>query len=88
MVTEDCATRELFETGAEPDYSIFDLERWEEAGDGNIRVYVTSRRGKTDKTEYSFTCTPDRLARVCRKGLMFAAEAHNAMQIVASNYAH
>lgn len=80
---EDALPRDLFETGAEPDYSIFDLERWEDAGDGNIRVYVTSKRGTVDRTEYSFTCTPERLCLVCRKGLDFASEAHNSAQIKA-----
>lgn len=78
-VNEDASARETFETGAEPDYPIYDLSRWEDAGDGNIRVYVVSRRGTTDRTEYSFTCMPDRLASMCRKGLMFAAEARNIL---------
>lgn len=78
----DAPERELFETGAEPDYSAYDMPRWEDAGDGNIRVYISSRRGARDQTEYSFTCTPERLAFMCRKGLLFAAEAHNTLLIL------
>lgn len=72
--------REVCETGMEPEFLAYDLPKFENAGDGLIRVYVASRRGKFDKIEYSFVCSLERLAFMCRKGLMFVAEAHNMLE--------
>jgi len=71
--------REVQETGTEPEFVVYDLPKYEDAGDGLIRVYVASRRGRVDKIEYSFVCSPVTLAHMCRKGLIFAAEAHNVL---------
>lgn len=76
------AEREVCETGVEPEFIVYDLPKFESAGDGLIRVYVASRRGRFDKIEYSFVCSLERLAFMCRKGLMFVAEAHNMMEFV------
>jgi hypothetical protein len=76
---KEAPERDVYETGAEPEFIIHDLWKWEDAGDGLMRVFCVSRRGRADKNEYSVVCTPERLAYMCRKGLMFASEAHNLL---------
>lgn len=71
--------RDVIETGVEPEFVAHDLTKFEDAGDGLIRVYVSSKHGTADKLEYTVVCTAERLAYMCRKGLMFAAEAHTMM---------
>lgn len=68
--------RETYEVGNEPSYVIHDAGRCEDAGDGLIRVYFTSRRGRLDKTEFSMTCAPETLARIGRDLMEIAAEFH------------
>lgn len=78
------AQRETFERGTEPDFSINDIARWEDAGDGMIRIYVASRRGNLGKIEYSFHCTPDTLGRMARRCMEIADEFRASKARVAS----
>jgi hypothetical protein len=78
MMTSREPNREVIETGTEPEFFIHDIDRWEDAGDGMIRVLVVSRRGNSERGEYWLMCSPDRLAYMCRKGLTFAEEARTA----------
>ena len=71
------ATRDVYETGTEPDFHISGISRHEDAGDGIIRVYVTSRKGRMDRTEYSFHCSPETLVRLARECMEIASEYHN-----------
>jgi hypothetical protein len=80
--------REIYETGNEPEYVVNDLSRWEDAGDGMIRVFVVSHRGKIDRVEYSVVCSPERLDYICRKGHMFAAEAQSSIAMRAAKAGH
>lgn len=82
MGSDTEADRDVIELGNEPEFIVHDMPRWEDAGDGLIRVYVASMHGSCDRMEYSFVCTQERLAYMCRKGLMFAAEAHNRFAMV------
>lgn len=72
--------RDIVETGTEPDFQINDITRYEDAGDGMIRVYVASHRGRNDRIEYSFHCSPQTLARLGRACEVIAAEFLEILQ--------
>lgn len=69
--------RDVYETGNEPEFLIEDFARYEDAGNGMVRVYVASRRGNLNRVEYAFICCPETLARLGRTALLIAAEAHH-----------
>jgi len=66
--------RDIYETGREPEFVVYDVAKWEDAGDGLIRVYVASRRGRFDKVEFSFVCAPARLAILARELMEITTE--------------
>lgn len=66
--------RETYETGAEPDFKIDNIARYEDAGDGMIRLYICSHRGAMDRVEYSAHCSPETLMRMARTCETIAAE--------------
>jgi hypothetical protein len=75
-----CELIDVIETGNEPEFLIHELPKWEDAGDGFMRVLVSSFRGNAERSEYWAICTPERLTYICRKGLIFAEEAKIAMR--------
>jgi len=85
---KEAIEREVYETGGEPEYPIRDLWKWEDAGDGQMRVFCVSKRGAYDKSEYTVVCTPRTLAQLCRKGLMFADEAEKTLMFRAALTEH
>jgi hypothetical protein len=66
--------REIFETGAEPDYQINDIIRYEDAGDGMIRLYFASHRGNMDRIECTAHYSPETLMRLGLRCQQIAAE--------------
>ena len=69
--------RETYETGAEPEFVINHITRWENAGNGMVRIYVSSVRGRSDRLEFSVVTSPSELADMARSCLRIAADFHN-----------
>ena len=66
--------RQIFETGTEPEYVVHDISKHEEAGDGLIRLYLTTARSKFDKVEYTVVGPPETLIRIARHCEQIARE--------------
>lgn len=76
-------SREVYETGQEPDYTIDDIAKVEYLRDGSIRLYLASEWRGGLRVEYTArVLTLDRLAEFGRALLIIAAEAHNHSQIL------
>jgi hypothetical protein len=71
--------RDVRENGTEPEFVANHITRWENAGNGMIRVYVASVRGRSDRLEFSVVTSPSELAEMARDCLRIAADFHNLL---------
>ena len=78
-IVEGIAQRTLFETGNEQEFVVNKIVRWENAGNGMVRVYLASVRGQNDRVEYSAVTSPSELAEMGRACLRIAADFHNLL---------
>lgn len=67
---------QVFETGSEPEFVTNHVVKWENAGNGMVRVYFSSVRGKNDRMEFSVVTSPTELAQMARSCMRIAADFH------------
>ena len=73
--------RQVVETGTEPEFVVNHIVRWENAGNGMVRLYLASVRGPGDRLEFAAVTSPSELADMARAALKIAAEFHNLLTI-------
>lgn len=75
MDWEGGPARETVETGNEPEFVIYDVARWEDAGNGLIRILISSKHGNINRGEYWIYASPERMMHMASKCQKFAVEA-------------
>lgn len=73
-------TRDLIETGMEPEYTIQALCRFEPVGNHSVRLYFASQRGDYYRLEFTCVCPVELLAIMARQCSGIAADSHNLLE--------
>lgn len=76
MAASEREAFEFIETGTEPEYFVT-ATRFEPAGNGNIRIYCYSSRGRYLRLLYTTVMSAQDMARTSRDAGQAAAIAHN-----------
>jgi hypothetical protein len=77
----DADTRELIETGMEPEYFVSAMPRAEIASVGNVRLYLAAEKHGILRLEYTAVVPIELLAAMGRQLLDIAARGHNVITL-------